>query len=146
MTTKAIQHGATALPTFDLAATAGQKVVRLPTAAPRAVRQPLTERTRQTVEQMRASWPGQYTAPGIRALRRKTPDELASLVERAISHATERQAIVSGIILDWWTGELRRLRRNEPEANTAAHAAWSADVAEAEEAIARHVAKAGASV
>lgn len=57
---------ASALPAFDLAATVGQKVVRLPTAARRKVKQNYNRQTREKTLPMRQQWPGRYIFPTIR--------------------------------------------------------------------------------
>jgi hypothetical protein len=61
------QGGAAALPTFDLSATAGEKVVRLPTASGRKVYQRWNKHTREEAAKLRCHWRGEHISPSIRA-------------------------------------------------------------------------------
>lgn len=49
---------------FDVAATVGVRVVRLPTAARRKVQQRWNKGTRALAKPMREQWPGKYRRPG----------------------------------------------------------------------------------
>lgn len=65
--------GATAPSTFDLASTVGKRVVRLPTAPRRQVKQQCNKHSRAARAALRAEtpWPGEYVFPSIRdAMRR----------------------------------------------------------------------------
>ncbi len=66
MATKPQQGSASALPTFDPAATVGQKVVRLPTASRRKVEQRWNRDTREVAFALRDQWPGQYIPGHVR--------------------------------------------------------------------------------
>jgi hypothetical protein len=74
------RQGASALPAFDLSTTVGQTVVRLPTAAPRQVRQRFNRHTREPLEQMRSQWKGRMLYPHTRAALKRA--ELIRSVER----------------------------------------------------------------
>ena len=65
--------GATSASTFDLASTVGKRVVRLPTAPRRQVKQQCNKQSRAARADLRAEtpWTGEYVFPSIRdAMRR----------------------------------------------------------------------------
>ncbi len=76
MATKPQQGSASALPTFELSATVGQKVVRLPTAPRRKVQQPQNKAGREARLHLRACQRRrfEYVFPGIRAARKRLED------------------------------------------------------------------------
>jgi len=97
MATPHTKGGASAPPAFDVAATVGQRVVRLPTAARRQVQQPCNKAGREARRAFKAAhpWPGEHIFPchrdamrGIRELRARPTTPAVSLA-RAIIDARE---------------------------------------------------------
>lgn len=100
------QWAAKAAPTFDLAATVGQKVVRLPSAAGRKVQQRWNKKTRPVAMALREQWPGRYIYPTIRR-QMKTAELIDSVSATPALHLSltilsvlsdEQRALVTALL------------------------------------------------